>query len=172
MQNSLEFIEIFVMLVLMAEVAQSIFRERPYEIEDLGDLERVEKGAGEACWDRAAIAFNAKQLNRETRVLMAEGEEDLDELIGFYVVEFEENHLYLCNLAISPQWRRRGAAQFALQAIESMAAELNYPEIALDVQENNLPAQLLYKKCGFTAVEIRRRHYETQDGYHMTKDLV
>lgn len=156
-----------VLATKMTEVIEQVFSERPYYRGDLGRLVEIEKSAGEALWNREEIVFNSRQLDRDTRVIVAEQ----DEVIGFYVVEHDEFDLYLCNLAVCPNWRRKGAGLFALESIEAMARSLNYQKIELHVQESNLAAQLLYKRGGYQAVEIRKGHYQTQDGYRMIKQL-
>jgi ribosomal protein S18 acetylase RimI-like enzyme len=52
-----------------------------------------------------------------------------------------------------------------------LGRSLQYKRIALDVQEENLAAQLLYRKAGFRVVRICRLHYHSQDGYAMVKEL-
>jgi len=44
-------------------------------------------------------------------------------------------------------------------------------EIHLEVEESNLPAQLLYRKMGYRAVEILRNYYSAygEDGYKMVR---
>lgn len=155
----------------MTKVLQADYRERPYQRQDLADLVKIEAAAGEARWGPSELRFNARQIDRETRVVYLANSTDQQKPIGFYSVEFHASYLYICNLAVSEKWRRQGVAQFALKAIEAIATHLAYPKIALDVQENNLPAQLLYQKMGFLVVDIRRKHYRTQDGYHMIKTL-
>jgi ribosomal protein S18 acetylase RimI-like enzyme len=46
--------------------------------------------------------------------------------------------------------------------------------IDLEVQESNLPAQLLYRKAGYRATRILRNYYPTthEDGYRMVRPLV
>jgi len=147
----------------------SQFEERSYQPEDLGALVQIEKEAGDAGWSRIELEFFAEHLFVDTRVVTPI--EAPDTPIGFYVVEHGEETLYLCNIAVAADWRRRGVASFALEAATELARSINYEELALDVQELNLGAQLLYRKAGFRAIGIRRGYYTGQDGYHMVKRL-
>ena len=46
-------------------------------------------------------------------------------------------------------------------------------QIYLEVEEGNLPAQLLYRKMGFRAVKILRNYYPLvhEDGYKMVRQI-
>ncbi|MBI4602450.1 MAG: GNAT family N-acetyltransferase [Planctomycetes bacterium] len=46
-------------------------------------------------------------------------------------------------------------------------------EISLEVEESNLPAQLLYRKMGYRATEILHNHYPElrEDGYRMVRKV-
>ncbi len=146
------------------------FAERPYRTDDFEALAHIEDLAGDASWGRCELAFFTESLTVDTRVVTPFGYPA--EAIGFYVVEHGDDVLYLSNLAVRPDWRRKGVAAFALEAATALARSLNYRELALDVQERNLAAQLLYRKAGFRAIDIRREFYSDQDGYHMVKSLL
>jgi ribosomal protein S18 acetylase RimI-like enzyme len=145
------------------------FAERAFRDEDLDALEKIERAAGDARWTRRQLEYAAGSLEIDTRVITTAGEPG--QPIAFYVVEHGDETLYLCNLAVATEWRRRGVAVFALEAAAEMGRSLGYAGIALHVQEENLPAQLLYRKAGFRATSIQRKFYGGQDGYHMEKDL-
>lgn len=145
------------------------FEERPYRAGDLDALERIENQAGAARWDRRTLEYMSERFELDTRVIFRDASSQMP--IGFYVVEHGDETLYLCNLAVALEWRRQGVAGFALQEVEGMGRQLNYRQIALDVQEENLPAQLLYRKHGYRVSHIVPGLYHRQDGYHMTKSL-
>ena len=46
--------------------------------------------------------------------------------------------------------QRRGYAQTILQKLIELAAEIGYTELCLDATVDNIPAQRLFEKCGFT----------------------
>ena len=41
----------------------------------------------------------------------------------------------------------------------------------LEVREGNLPAQLLYRECGYSLTEIWRSYYGDEDGYRMARKV-
>lgn len=78
---------------------------------------------------------------------------------------------YLFNVAVRPEFRRRGAATALLGALSLVAQKNRMAFLTLEVREHNAAARALYQKEGF-AVEGRRRNFYTcpdEDGLIMTK---
>jgi ribosomal-protein-alanine N-acetyltransferase len=61
----------------------------------------------------------------------------------------------LLNLAVDPQWRRKGVASALLAALRESAEG----EILLEVAEPNVPAIALYTRLGWEQVGLRRGYY-------------
>jgi ribosomal-protein-alanine acetyltransferase len=78
--------------------------------------------------------------------------------IGFWIV-FEE--LHLLNVAVHPEWRRRGVATRLVHTVFEMAIAKGVIRALLEVRASNLPAQQLYARFGFQAI-ARRSGYYTQ----------
>jgi ribosomal-protein-alanine N-acetyltransferase len=143
--------------------------ERAFRRADIEALARIESGAGSSSWNERVLREHLEHPSARARVITAAHAPD--EPIGFYVLYTDVLSAYLANLAVAPEWRRKGVGTFALQRIEEWARRRQLPFIELHVREENLPAQLLYKKHGFVAVEIVRKHYSSEDGYAMRKTL-
>lgn len=54
---------------------------------------------------------------------------------------------------VSPKFRKQGVGEFLLQGIEDYAKAKDYCKINLEVRNDNLKAQNLYKKMGFAECE-------------------
>jgi [ribosomal protein S18]-alanine N-acetyltransferase len=145
------------------------YAERAWRRSDLEILARIEGQAGSSSWSASVLRQHLEHPSSRTRVITAA--DAPDEPIAFYVLYSDVVSVYLANIAVDPAWRRRGVATFALQQIEAWSRRRQLPFIELHVREENLPAQLLYKKYGFVAVEIVRKHYRSEDGYAMRKNL-
>jgi ribosomal-protein-alanine acetyltransferase len=78
--------------------------------------------------------------------------------IGFWIV-FEE--LHLLNVAVHPDWQRRGVAAKLVQAVFETAIARGVTRALLEVRASNLPAQELYDRFGFQVI-ARRAGYYTQ----------
>jgi ribosomal protein S18 acetylase RimI-like enzyme len=56
---------------------------------------------------------------------------------------------YLSNLAVRPDYQRRGVGQQLLLACEAQVVRWGLPNLYLHVLENNHPARQLYRKIGY-----------------------
>ena len=72
------------------------------------------------------------------------------------------------NLAVAPEWRRRGAA---LALLNRLGQKLRQAKdcVQVSVPESNLPLQLLLRKAGYKAVRVLRGHYGGDDAYLMER---
>jgi len=143
--------------------------ERAYRRADFETLARIESQAGDSAWNASSLRQHLEHSSARARVIT--DARAPDEPIGFYVLYPDVVSVYLANIAVAPHWRRKGVATFALQQIEAWCRHRQIPFLELHVREENLAAQLLYKKSGFVAVEIVRKHYSGADGYAMRKNL-
>ncbi len=63
------------------------------------------------------------------------------------------------NLAVSPDFRRRGVARALLRAGLTFLRKRRVDEVFLEVRESNLTAQALYRSLGFRPVGQRAAYY-------------
>jgi [ribosomal protein S18]-alanine N-acetyltransferase len=63
------------------------------------------------------------------------------------------------NLAVSPDFRRRGVARALLRAGLALLRKRNVDEVFLEVRESNRSAQALYLSSGFRPVGQRSAYY-------------
>lgn len=129
----------------------------------------IEADAGKAAWTRAMFQQFLERKNMRFRVITTVAAPQTP--IAFYVVQVKGDAAYLANLAVALEWRRKSVATLALEKVTDWSRQRGFRRIELHVQEENLAAQLLYKKNGFMAVDIIHRHYRGQDGYAMRKEL-
>lgn len=61
---------------------------------------------------------------------------------------------YVSNLAVLPQWRRRGIAQRLLRGAEAVALTWGYQALHLHVLESNSAARRLYDKLDYRVLHV------------------
>ena len=95
-------------------------------------------------------------------------------ILGYIILHLEGPEVHVMNLAVVQDCRRRGIAMECLRFAEKLSRKRGSLRIDLEVQESNLPAQLLYRKAGYRATRILRNYYLSthEDGYRMVKTLV
>jgi ribosomal-protein-alanine N-acetyltransferase len=82
---------------------------------------------------------------------------------GFIISRLVAGELHINNVAIRPEFRRRGIAAQLLAAVlregRGQGARLAF----LEVREGNTAAQGLYRRCGFQVTGTRKRYYRQPD---------
>ncbi|HEY8450428.1 MAG TPA: ribosomal protein S18-alanine N-acetyltransferase, partial [Bacillota bacterium] len=75
---------------------------------------------------------------------------------GLWII-LDEAHV--TNIAVHPDFRRRGVAQKLLETLFQRAAQRGCDRMTLEVRKSNIAAQTLYRRFGFEAKGIRRGYY-------------
>lgn len=65
----------------------------------------------------------------------------------------------ITNVAVRPEFRRRGYGEAILSGLLSLAKERGCAEVSLEVRVSNEGAIALYRKAGFETVGIRKHFY-------------
>ncbi len=67
----------------------------------------------------------------------------------FWLVRETQQYPYIFNLAVHPQWRRRGVAKQLLIAAEKIVKQWGFSRLYMHVLEDNQPARGLYDRLGY-----------------------
>lgn len=85
-------------------------------------------------------------------------------LLAMLLFRSTSDEAEILTLVTHPDYRRQGLAEKLLvQLMETLAVSGNH-SLFLEVREDNLAAQQLYKKYGFTLVGQRPGYYQLADG--------
>lgn len=78
---------------------------------------------------------------------------------------------YIANIAVHPDYRRRGIATALLGRLSSFALEKGLAMLTLEVRQSNKAAIKIYENFGFAQMGVRRGFYENpqEDALIMTK---
>ncbi|MBR2903028.1 MAG: ribosomal protein S18-alanine N-acetyltransferase [Clostridia bacterium] len=94
------------------------------------------------------------------------------EVVGYLLgsVIFEEAEVY--NVAVSPDYRKRGIGERLLETFEKSAKGDGATTCFLEVRVGNLPARTLYEKKGYAQIAVRKKYYaDGEDALVMQKTL-
>ncbi len=94
-------------------------------------------------------------------------------VVAYVVAWLMRDEVHILNLAVAPEFQRRGFARRLLVHMLDLARAANCRIVTLEVRVSNTPAKLLYHSMGFAPVGIRRRYYHdnNEDALVMTLRL-
>ena len=139
----------------------------PMSAEHLDEIAELERICFSMPWSRTMLAEELK-----------------DDLSAFLVALDESGHVagyagmrvildegYINNIAVRPEYRRRGIARKLLQPFLDFAHTNKLAFLTLEVRVSNAGAIALYESTGFETVGRRRNYYEypTEDALIMTR---
>ena len=131
---------------------------RPLRPEDIDALVSIEEAAYPFPWSRGIFtdcirvgyACYGLQLARM--------------LAGYVIYNWAAVECNLLNLAVHPDWRRRGYGSDLLEHAISQAGLHGCEAMFLEVRPSNTDATRLYLKRGFEVIGRRPAYYQSDDG--------
>ena len=82
------------------------------------------------------------------------------EVLGYVAVMNIAGEVHVTNVAVVPEYRRRGLARLLLSRAIAYARAAGAFCMTLEVRESNTPAIALYRSFGFVPVGLRPRYYQ------------
>jgi ribosomal-protein-alanine N-acetyltransferase len=136
--------------------------------EDVDKIMAIEVRSFSTPW--SALSFYSEIYNKNSINKVAL----IDETVcGYICVRCIQEECHLLNLAVHPDYRRRGIASLLLQSVLSQIKERGCRFVFLEVRASNIGAQKMYEKFGFTSIGIRKKYYinPEEDGIVMMKEI-
>ena len=140
----------------------------------IADVYKIETVCFKNPWSFADLE---KQTELETSHFLVatenknhEGENQSETVVGYIGLQIFCGEGYITNVAVLPEYRRRGIAAKLLREAEKNKMDF----ITLEVRESNIAAIRLYEKAGFEHMGIRPNFYDnpTENAVIMTKHIV
>lgn len=132
---------------------------------DTKQLAELDKVCFAVPWSEQA--FIDETENELANYIIAEDNGAVIGYVGYWKV-VDEGHI--TNIAVSPDYRRKGIASEMLSRIIKSAYDDNLYLLTLEVRKSNIAAQKLYEKFGFEPLGERKNYYHlpTEDAVIMT----
>lgn len=86
-----------------------------------------------------------------------------NQVVGYGGLLFAADDAHITNLAVNPEWQRRGIATELLLELAWEARYRKFSALTLEVRITNLAAQDLYRRFGFLPAGVRKKYYENTD---------
>lgn len=131
----------------------------------IAELAEVEQQSFSRPWSHDGLKAELDNPSAVFFVAVADGK--AVGYIGFHTVLDEA---YIANIAVLPEYRRKGIATALLQCAVDFCRENGFAFITLEVRQSNINSVALYKKFAFEIVGERKNFYTapTENAYIMT----
>ena len=84
---------------------------------------------------------------------------DGETVVGYVGSQSVEGEADMMNVAVHPEYRRRGIARMLINELMDALAKQGVHSLALEVRDSNAPAIALYEQLGFSQVGRRPNYY-------------
>ena len=127
----------------------------PMTLDDLDDVLAIERVSFKTPWSRAAFSYELTQ-NRVARCVVARA---AARLCGYLCLWEIGHEIHITNLAVHPEWRRRGIARALIESILAEGRARGVLLAFLEVRPTNVEALGLYESLGFRVIGERKGYY-------------
>jgi [ribosomal protein S18]-alanine N-acetyltransferase len=121
---------------------------------DLDSIEDIEQRSYDTPWSRSMFAG---ELAKPASLCL--GAFEGEQLGGYLIVSRYVDAWHVMNIAVSPDFRRRGIATALLERLFELTEDRGRRGYTLEVRVSNEGAIRLYERLGFTGRGIRRGYY-------------
>jgi [ribosomal protein S18]-alanine N-acetyltransferase len=128
---------------------------RRLEPSDLDAVEEIERASYPTPWSRAMFAA---ELEKPSSLAIG-AYHDGGELVGYAIVSRYVDAWHVMNIAVVPDFRRRGIGRSLLERLFEVTASDPRRGYTLEVRVSNAEAIRLYERLGFRPRGIRRGYY-------------
>ena len=128
----------------------------PMTADHLDALEQLERTCFSRPWSRKMLA---EELDNQCAAFLV-AEDDQDHVVGYAGLQAVLDEGYITNVAVFPQYRRRGAAGKLLDVFLRFARANHLAFLTLEVRPSNAAAIALYTRFGFREAGRRRNYYD------------
>ena len=126
--------------------------------DDLAQAFAIERRSHAFPWSENTFASNQGERFINLR-LDADGK-----MVAFAITQVVLDEASLFNIAVDPDFQRRGYGRQLLQHLIDELIKRNVLTLWLEVRASNLPAIALYEQLGFNQVSRRPNYYPTASG--------
>jgi ribosomal-protein-alanine N-acetyltransferase len=144
---------------------------RRLELRDLTPIETIERASYPSPWSRSMFA---SELAKPSSISLGAFDAENGALVGYLIISRYVDAWHVMNLAVAPEWRRRGIAVALMERLFEVTAGDDRRGYTLEVRISNTAAIRLYERLGFKSRGIRRGYYtdNREDALIMWRDPI
>jgi len=122
---------------------------------DLDQVLAIERVSFVTPWTRAAFCYEIEQ----NKVARCTAMKSAGRIVGYLCLWEIGHEIHITNLAVRPDFRRRGIARALLRHVMDGARQSGVELVFLEVRPTNLEALALYESFGFRVIGRRKGYY-------------
>ena len=128
---------------------------------DLLEVVEIEEQSGLSRWGWAAYHAELQSVDRNLLLVVRPVNEAAagHRVVAYIVARETAGELHINNVAVRPEYRKRGLGAFLLSRVLENARKLGVSIAYLEVRAGNGVARALYEKSGFIAIAQRPNYY-------------
>ena len=140
----------------------------PMAAEHLDWLEQLERMCFSRPWSKKMLA---EELDNQCAAFLVAVEPETEQPVGYAGLLVVADEGYITNVAVFPEYRRRGVAAQLLSVFENFARGSHLAFLTLEVRPSNTAAIALYESFGFRQAGRRKNYYDLpkEDALILTK---
>jgi len=127
---------------------------RKMEEDDIPAVLKIERMSFSTPWSEYSFLTEIYKKYAFTRVALSDGN-----IIGYICVNFVLHEAHILNLAVDPDFRRRGVASLLMDEALRELKNVSCVFIYLEVRVSNVGAKEFYEGFGFKPASIRKKYY-------------
>ena len=128
-------------------------------LRDMPEVLAIEAQSFDVPWNESEFIRNLRCRDQIGMVAEIKGR-----VVGFMIYRLDKKALTLLNMAVHPQFRRRGVGASLLDKLAGKLSTKRRERIEISVIDSNLPCHLFLRSLGYEAVEVLR-DYEYDEGH-------
>jgi ribosomal-protein-alanine N-acetyltransferase len=134
-------------------------------------VEAIERRSYPTPWSRSMFAG---EIAKPSSICLGAFEAETGVLLGYLIISRYVDAWHVMNVAVEPEYRRRGIATALLDRLFELTADDGRRGYTLEVRVSNTQAIALYEGLGFQSRGVRRGYYtdNREDALVMWKDPV
>lgn len=129
---------------------------------DMAEVMHIERTVFEFPWFEEEFIRCLRQRNCIGMVA-----EHGERVVGFIIYELHKTRLHILNIAVGQDSQGRAVGRQMVEKLKCKLSEQRRSSISTEVRERNLPAQVFFRRMGFTATNVLYDFYEDspEDAY-------
>ena len=143
----------------------------PMNADHLEELEKLERICFSRPWSKKMLA---EELENQCAAFLVAEEPLTHKVVGYAGLKVMADDGYITNVAVFPEYRRRGIAAQIIKVFCDFAQGNHLAFLTLEVRPSNAAAISLYNSFGFEEVGRRKNYYDLprEDALILTRNFV